>query len=768
MRRFLLPVAVSGLMVAACGDDTGTGGAGGEGGSTTSTTKATTGGSPTTTTNSSSSSSSSSTSSTGMEACGDGSVGANEACDDGNTAAGDGCDADCAVEAGWLCDGEPSVCVAECGDGTVLGDEACDDGNTDGDDGCADDCTVEMGWSCDDGMPSICTPNCGDGTISGMEECDDQNNADEDGCSAACVVENGFNCTGQPSVCMSTCGDGLVAVNEACDDGNTADADGCSATCNVEAGYDCTGEPSVCGLLGSCVAPIAVPGDGFVFQAPGGIDSYGDDLDFEDASCATDNSDPSGKPDVVFSVDLLAGETLHVADSGASDVLMHVITGACASATPCAASFDGIGDTEITPGLTYTSASAQTVLVVIDSWNASSATASVDLLFEISACGDGDVISGETCDDGNTTAGDGCSPTCQPEAGFVCTGSPSDCVAGSCADPIVVTGPTFAFAGTNINQYNDDENYNAGATCVDATTTPSGFDLVFRADLQAGQTLRVRELGGLDSLIHIFSGGMCGAGMACASSIDAGETTGVTFSAAAAGPVYFVVESWGNPSATTTFDIRADISTCGDGAITSVEACDDGNTTPGDGCSATCTVETGFLCEGTPSACFNYTACTTAACYLGPCTGGTIVTGAASGLPALIPDNQPSTGTSFPIAFASTGTVRSISVAYDVTTTWCADFNLYLTGPNGGTESNLCTGNGGSADNFVDTFLRDGVPTAITSGTAPFTGVYRPETAFSVFNGQPVSGNWTFRVADSGSGDDVTLTSLDIAICVDP
>ena len=38
---------------------------------------------------------------------------------------------------------------------------------------------------------------------------------------------------------------------------------------------------------------------------------------------------------------------------------------------------------------------------------------------------------------------------------------------------------------------------------------------------------------------------------------------------------------------------------CGDGTISLGESCEDGNTTDGDGCSATCTVETGYNCFGT-------------------------------------------------------------------------------------------------------------------------------------------------------------------------
>ena len=43
--------------------------------------------------------------------------------------------------------------------------------------------------------------------------------------------------------------------------------------------------------------------------------------------------------------------------------------------------------------------------------------------------------------------------------------------------------------------------------------------------------------------------------------------------------------------------------TCGDGAVEGSEECDDGDTDAGDGCSATCTVESGYACVGEPSVC---------------------------------------------------------------------------------------------------------------------------------------------------------------------
>jgi uncharacterized protein (TIGR03382 family) len=50
---------------------------------------------------------------------------------------------------------------------------------------------------------------------------------------------------------------------------------------------------------------------------------------------------------------------------------------------------------------------------------------------------------------------------------------------------------------------------------------------------------------------------------------------------------------------------------CGDGVIQAGEACDDGNLAAADGCSQTCTVESGYTCGGTPSSCADIDECAT-------------------------------------------------------------------------------------------------------------------------------------------------------------
>jgi len=45
----------------------------------------------------------------------------------------------------------------------------------------------------------------------------------------------------------------------------------------------------------------------------------------------------------------------------------------------------------------------------------------------VAVCGNGDIEGDETCDDGDTSSGDGCSSTCVIESGWACSGEPSSC-----------------------------------------------------------------------------------------------------------------------------------------------------------------------------------------------------------------------------------------------------------------------------------------------------------------------------------------------------
>jgi cysteine-rich repeat protein len=50
-------------------------------------------------------------------------------------------------------------------------------------------------------------------------------------------------------------------------------------------------------------------------------------------------------------------------------------------------------------------------------------------------------------------------------------------------------------------------------------------------------------------------------------------------------------------------DAALNLLPAGDGILSGSEACDDGNTTSGDGCSVVCKIEVGWKCDGSPSVC---------------------------------------------------------------------------------------------------------------------------------------------------------------------
>ncbi|NBD11038.1 MULTISPECIES: DUF4215 domain-containing protein [Corallococcus] len=79
--------------------------------------------------------------------CGDGKKEGTEQCDDGNHDMGDGCSPLCVLEPKCV----NGTCEARCGDGVILpGDttEECDDGNLRANDGCSPTCKLEPGFAC--------------------------------------------------------------------------------------------------------------------------------------------------------------------------------------------------------------------------------------------------------------------------------------------------------------------------------------------------------------------------------------------------------------------------------------------------------------------------------------------------------------------------------------------------------------------------------------------------------------------------------------------
>src|SRR3989304_2469686 len=60
---------------------------------------------------------------------------------------------------------------------------------------------------------------------------------------------------------------------------------------------------------------------------------------------------------------------------------------------------------------------------------------------------------------------------------------------------------------------------------------------------------------------------------------------------------------------------------------------------------------------------------------------------------------------------------------------------------------------GGSGDNYMNRVFDDEASTLITSGTAPFTGSYKPEESLSYLDGKALDGLWKLSIYDDAGGD---------------
>jgi len=93
--------------------------------------------------------------------------------------------------------------------------------------------------------------------------------------------------------------------------------------------------------------------------------------------------------------------------------------------------------------------------------------------------------------------------------------------------------------------------------------------------------------------------------------------------------------------------------------------------------------------------------------------------------------------------------------------TWDSDVSFNLI--HNSTTVLLINHRGGSGDNFIGTYLNDSAATPIASGTAPFTGNFRPEVPLSGLNGNNVNGFWILSINDNAGGD----TGVLHAWCID-
>jgi cysteine-rich repeat protein len=368
------------------------------------------------------------------------------------------------------------------------------------------------------------------------------------------------------------CGDGIAQVggNEQCDDGNNTSGDGCSATCQLENGnYLNEVEPNdtqdtgnlLDGYTGA-VAQISPVGDGdwFTFNVTTAGSSVTAEVGDGFTGC------PSGFDSKLYLYDPAKALLVSDDDGGVS---------------PCS---------KIAPDK-YAAASNLPVglyAIKVERYGNASTVPFYVLKLHVSApgCGDGILQTGEQCDDGNTTAGDGCSPTCAFEKTYVNEAEPNDTQA--LANPLPAGVDGF-IAG--INPIGDLDYFSFNVVTAGSSVT-----------INTGDGLNGCPTG-FDSKIYLYDPTHTqiatnddGAHPPC-STISPAQTAAA--SNLMPGTYYVRVERYGNNAAQAQYVVTIKVSApgCGDGVLQSGEQCDDGNLTPGDGCSPTCQAEPPYEIE---------------------------------------------------------------------------------------------------------------------------------------------------------------------------
>ena len=153
------------------------------------------------------------------------------------------------------------------------------------------------------------------------------------------------------------------------------------------------------------------------------------------------------------------------------------------------------------------------------------------------------------------------------------------------------------------------------------------------------------------------------------------------------------------------------------------------------------------------------------------------VTFAYSGAPVAIPDNS-TLGATVQIPVSGFGRASKISLSVDGTTcstvegattvgvdhTYVGDLVGTLTSPSGATAT-LFSRNGSSGNNMCQVVFSDAAAnpfSSVTSGTAPFTGTWRPTTSIDALIGAPADGTWTFKVQDAAGADTGSLRAVSL------
>ena len=110
-----------------------------------------------------------------------------------------------------------------------------------------------------------------------------------------------------------------------------------------------------------------------------------------------------------------------------------------------------------------------------------------------------------------------------------------------------------------------------------------------------------------------------------------------------------------------------------------------------------------------------------------------------------------------------TSNVTELEVALDITHTRDSDLEVFLISP-AGTRVELFRNLGGNGQNFTATRFDDQAAYSIRTGTAPFTGRYRPVQPLSSFQNEDGNGIWRLEIIDNVPGFTGNLNSWSLQL----
>ncbi len=402
-----------------------------------------------------------------------------------------------------------------------------------------------------------------------------------------CLVETAVDCTATDEVCFddgttATCAaecsdavacDGLADGDSFCD-GNTPTTCDEGATGCLEANAATSCMLDVCDTSGgsaTCIANASGDSCAEAFLVLDDVNLVGTDItaDFTDVEAFTGEgcsaTTSTAGVDAVFSVPLLAGQTVSISEHGEVDIVLG-ITPTCEGAAACYAGVDGFSGPVEEAGISYTATEDETVSLYASAFFATPAKDEIDydIRIAITTCGDGVTEGAETCDDANAVEDDGCNACnvtfgfeCDNSAASVCTG-PTDLGSYAVAEAIPDTVEAGALLDGEVKFYTI--TFTDSLLITGALTLTDGEDAdIFFVD---------------ENVQIVFSAEAVGS--------DAWTAEGL-----AAGTYTIAVVARGDVPSGWTLTMETSDS-CGDGIVQGVDECDDGNAIDDDRCSDTC------------------------------------------------------------------------------------------------------------------------------------------------------------------------------------